>query len=170
MITFFLQLGGEFMARKQRKLYSLDEGIVQEFEKVCKKKDLEFSAAVQQLMEQYIAQDGQIMLDDLYAPRINELVKRTVVKEVDRIASMMYNLQVDVTANLYSIPAMYKKSLGSVENTFNEYLNPQLLNPNRVSAAQQFEFNKDGQAMISNLRNFARNDMKQKKKTKEEMI
>lgn len=156
------------MARKQRKLYSLDEGLVQEFEKICKKRDMEFSAAVSQMMEDFVAKDGEMVMDELFAPRTNEMIRRTVIKEVDRIASMMYNLQVDVIANLYAVPSLYKKQLRSIETTFNEYMNEKILNENRVSHAEQFSFNEDGLKMVANLREYARKDMKAKKKVKEE--
>lgn len=156
------------MAKKQRKIYSLDMGVVEQFEKICKKKDTEFSAAVQGMMEHWIAKDGELTMDDLYAPRISGLVKRTVQDEVDRIAKMLYNINVDVTANLYAIPAMYKKNLKSVEHTFNHYLDERVLNPKRVSAAEQFNYAEDGQKIIADVRNFARNDIKQRKKMKED--
>lgn len=156
------------MARKLRKLYSLDEGLVQEFEKICKKRNIEYSFAIGELMESFVAKDGEILMDDLYAPRINELIKRTMEKQIDRVMGGMYNLQTDVTANLYSVPSLYKKQLRSIETTFNDYMNPKILNPNRISHAEQFSFNEDGQKMISNLREYARKDMKAKKKMKEE--
>lgn len=154
------------MAHKVRKNYSLDEGTVLKFQEICKKQKKEFSEVVEMLMEDYIAKDGQILIDDIYAPRMEAVVSRTMKKEIDRMAKMLYNINVDVTAGLYAFPALYKKTMGSVEDTFNHYVNEQLLTPNRQSLAKQFAIAEDGERIIQAVRNFARNDIKTRQQEK----
>jgi hypothetical protein len=153
------------MAKKERKHYYIDGGVISEFEKVVKRKGYENnSAAVEDLMKWFVAHDGQILMDDLYAPRISALVKRTMEKEIDRLAGMLYNVNVDVTANLYGQTAMHKKMLQDVEKIINRYINAQLLNPNPNPVSETFTVKDDGERIVTSMRKFARKDIAEKKR------
>jgi hypothetical protein len=155
------------MARKKQKLLRIDESILNEFEKICKKKKSEYSYEVEQMMKDYIARDGQKLVDELYAEQIGKAVKSAMDDQVNRLAKMIYNVNVDTTAVLNSVPAIYKKNLKAIETTFENFMNEQLLSPERSSQADHFDYNSDGQKMVSNLRNHARNDIQQRKLAKQ---
>jgi hypothetical protein len=148
------------MGRKTRKNYSVDEGVAVQFQKICKKNEKEYSAVIEDLMKEYVARDGQALMDDLYAPRIQVLVEKTVRKEIDRLARMLYNINVDVTAGLYAFPAMYKKTMNSIETTLDQYINEQLLSPNRKPLSQEFKVGEEGERIIDTIRNYSRKSMK----------
>jgi hypothetical protein len=155
------------MGKREGKFFRIDSSLTDEFVKICKRKKTEQSDEIEALLKQYIAKDGEITIDDIYAPRIAQAVKVAVDDQVNRIAKMLYNINVDVTSILYGMPAIHKKDLKALEDTIEMFVNPQLLNPKRTPQSTHFEFNKDGRNMIQNLRDFARNDIKQRKNAKE---
>lgn len=151
------------MAKKEKSTYSMDAKVVSDFKKICKQNGVEYSETIEDLMKVYIEKSGQILLDDIYAPRINELMNRTMEKQFDRIAGMIYNINVDVGATLQLMPSVYKKTMVSIENTLNEFINEQLLVPERESLADQFMVGREGQTMITTARNVMRKEMNERR-------
>lgn len=151
------------MATKTKKLYSIDSKIADEFMKICKRNDQEFSGVVEEFMKLYIRKDGEVLFDDLYAPRIDQVVSRRIDKGLDRIAAMINNVNVDVTAALLMFPSVYKKTMVSIEDTLNEFVIQEVLKPTRQPLAQDFMVGQDGQVMIQTARNAARKNLNEKR-------
>lgn len=147
------------MAKKEKSTYSLDAKVVADFKKICKQNDVEYSLTIEELMKVYIEKSGQILLDDIFAPRLDAMMNRTMEKQFDRVAGMVYNLNVDVGAILQLMPSVYKKTMVSIEDTFNEFVNEQLLVPERESLADKFRVGHEGQTMITTARNFTRKEI-----------
>lgn len=152
------------MGRKIKKTYSIDEGTAIKFQEVCEKNELEFSATLEKFMENFIKKDMEALVDDLYAPRIAAMVRNEIVNEMDRMARMNYNNQVDITAILLSIPSMYLKNAQFMENLFETWINPELLLPEdeRPLVEEHFQYKTDGNFMISNLREAAIKEIKRR--------
>lgn len=155
------------MAKKIRKNYSIDSSTISKFHEICNNKGQEYSATVEQLMEWYIAQDAQIMMDDLYAPTIGRTVKREVEKLADRIFGTLYKLQVDSKANMYLQAALHKNTLTGVENIFDNALVEEILDPNRESLSEDWKVSQEGLQMIQNATNISHRQLK--KERQEEM-
>lgn len=160
------------MGKKERKTYNLDSGIVKEFEQIAKKRGLKYSELLEQLLEQFIAKDGEMFVDDLYAPRLNELVQSTVRKEVDRACGMISNLHVDSNAVLIAVPALYKKLMQGLESTLENMLLENLLKEDtdreHPLVSHAWRNKTDGAQMLQALRNNSRTDIQSRRKLKQE--
>lgn len=152
------------MAVKIKKLYSIDSKVVKSFEESCKQNGVEYSSAVEDLMKVYFEKNSQILLDDIYAPRINEMFNRTMEKNIDRIMGVLANMQIDLGASLHLFPAMYKKTMASFENTLDEFINEELLIPDRQSLADEFKVGKEGKQIIDTVRSVSRNEIAERRK------
>lgn len=144
------------MAVKTKKTYSLDTKVVNEFSKCCKENGKEYSEVLEQLMKLYIEKQGNILLDDIYAPRLNALVSRTMEKAVDRIAGMVNNVNIDILASMFLQTAVHKKTLLGLENTIDHYLAEELLNPVRETLAKNYKAVEDANNLLPGARNAAR--------------
>lgn len=151
------------MAKKANKHFRLDEGILNEFVKITKKKKAIQSEEVEEMMKQYISRDGEMIFDDLYAPRISHAVKQAVDEQINRLAKMIYKTQVDATASLYSAPVFHNQTLKGIEDVLDMYINGQLLNPNRQRISENHTLNTNGKNAIHNLRKIALTDHKEQK-------
>lgn len=155
------------MAKKIRKNYSIDSSTVSKFHEICTNKGQEFSETVEQLMEWYIAQDAQIIMDDLYAPTIGRTVKREVEKLADRLFGSLYKIQVDAKANMYLQAALHKNTLAGIESVFDDYLVEEILDPDRESISEDWKVSQEGLQMIQNATNISHRQLK--KDRQEEM-
>jgi hypothetical protein len=144
------------MAVKTKKTYSIDTKVANEFSKCCKENGKEFSEVLEQLMKLYIEKQGNILLDDIYAPRLDALVSRTMEKAVDRIAGMVSNVNVDILASMFLLTAVHKKTLLGLEDTIDHYLAEELLNPARETLAKNYKAVEDANNLIPGARNAAR--------------
>lgn len=157
------------MAKKVQKNLKLDAGILAEFEKIANRKKEHHNTEIEELMKQYIARDGQMLFDDLYAPRIAYSVEKAVDKQVNRLAKMIYQTQVDASAALYSSPVFHIEMLKGVEEIMESYLDPRVLNPNRPKISNKFTFNENGKRAVASLRKIANIDHQEKRKQKEQV-
>jgi hypothetical protein len=148
--------GGSSLATKIKKTYSVDSKIVDKFQECCKQNGKEYSESLEFLMKLYIEKQGNIMLDDIYAPRLNALFSRTMEKAVDRIAGMVSNVNVDILASMFLQTAVHKKTLLGLESTFDHYLLDEILNPARGSLAQDYKGVEDANNLLTGARNAAR--------------
>lgn len=155
------------MARKVQKNIRIDEGVLQEFAKIADRKDQHHNVEIEELMKQYIARDGQLLFDDLYAPRISHAVKTAVDEQINRIMKVLYNINVDVTASLYSAPTFHQQAVRATEEVIESYLNPQLLDQQRVPISTNYSLAQNGQKSVDQLRKIAHSDI-QKRRTKKE--
>lgn len=152
------------MARKRQKNIRIDEGILNEFEKIANRKKQHHNEEIEELMKQYIARDGQMLFDDLYAPRIAHSVKQAVDEQINRLAKMIYKTQVESTAALYSAPVFHNQMIKGVEDVLDMYMNGQLLNPNRIRISDQYSLSSNGKQAVKNLRKIALSDHQDQKK------
>ncbi|MDM5451037.1 hypothetical protein [Peribacillus simplex] len=155
------------MARKKQKNLNIDEHILQDFEKIANRKKQQHNTEVEELMKAYIARDGQLLFDDLYAPRIAHTVTKAVDDQIDRLAKMIYQTQKDATAALYSSPVFHIEMLKGVEEIIETHLDPRLLNQNRPKVSTKFSFNHNGKLAVKNLRKMATVDHQENRKQKE---
>ena len=116
------------MGVKERKTYNLDAGVVKKFEQICKKKKVKYSEQLEKILEQYIAKDNEMFMDEIYAPRIEALVEQVLNKHTNRMAAMIHNVHVDTKANLIGLPIIYKKLIGVIEASLRLHMNQELLN------------------------------------------
>jgi hypothetical protein len=139
------------MAKKQQKNLTIDRKIAAEFKATCEANGEKESHVIEKFMERYVADESLNLYDDIQAPRINELVSRTIRKEIERVIKMNRVLQKDVRAVLSSVPASYKKSLESFETTLEIVLRPELLDSDRnaLKLSKDFDLKTDGAEMIS---------------------
>ncbi|USK72633.1 hypothetical protein [Peribacillus asahii] len=156
------------MARKRQKNLRIDEAILDEFEKIANRKKQQHNTEIEELMKAYIARDGQLIFDDLYAPRIEHAVKQAVESQINRLAKMIYQTQVDATASMYSAPVFHIESLRGIENILETYIRPEVLNPSRVKVSDQYTFNHNGKLAVKNLRKVAYMDHQENKKAKQD--
>lgn len=119
-------------------------------------------------MKQYIARDGQMLFDDLYAPRIAHSVKTAVEEQINRLAKMIYKTQVDATAALYSSPVFHSQTLKGVEDVLDMFINPQLLNKDRIRISDQYSLANNGKTAVKNLRKIALTDHQEQKAERKE--
>lgn len=152
------------MATKRQKNLRIDDSILTQFEKICKKKKVDQNSEMEELMKQHIARDGQMLTDDIYAPRIAQAVTHAVDAQINRLAKMIYKTQVDATAALYASPVFHNQSLKGMEDILEMFLNSQLLNPNRVRISDQHSLNTNGKTAVHNLRKIALTDHKEQKR------
>ncbi|MDF9763798.1 hypothetical protein OKW24_005694 [Peribacillus simplex] len=154
------------MASKKQKNLNIDEGILKKFEEIANRKKQQHNTEVEEMMKAYIARDGQILFDDLYAPRIAHTVTKAVDHQIERLAKMIYQTQVDATAALYSSPVFHIEMLKGVEEIFETHLDPRVLNQNRPKVSNQFTFNHNGKSAVKNLRKMANVDHQENRKAK----
>lgn len=152
------------MATKTQKNIRIDAGILDQFEKIANRKKQHHNAEIEELMKQYIARDGQLLFDDLYAPRIAHSVKQAVEEQINRLAKMINKTQIDSTASLYSAPLLHNQVVRGMEDVLDMYLNGQLLNQNRVRISDRFTLAANGKTAVRNLRNLALSDHKENRK------
>lgn len=163
------------MARKKDVHYKIDEGIVNEFTKIIeskKKNDkdrtITYSGVIEEMMKNYIALDGQLLVDEIHAPRIGYAVKKAVDDQMQRLIKMISKTQLEATAALYSAPLFHHETLKGMEEILENYMNTQLLDPARTRIADKKSFNTNGLQSIQTLRNIAVNDRKAQMKRKSE--
>jgi hypothetical protein len=116
-----------YMGVKERKTYNLDSGVVQKFEKICKKKGLSYSGQMEMILEHFIAKDDEKFVDEIHAPRIEALVENVLNKHTNRIIGTIHNSHVDSKAVLIGLPTIYKKMIGIVEQSIRLHIDKQLL-------------------------------------------
>jgi hypothetical protein len=162
------------LATKIKKTYSIDSKVANEFSKCCKQNGKEYSEVLEKLMKLYIEKQGQILLDDIYAPRMDALVSRTMDKAVDRIAGMVNNVNVDILASMFLLTAVHKKTLLGLENIIDHFLAEELLNPVRETLAKNYKAVEDANNLIPGARNAARKqiarDIKERAELKKSQI
>jgi hypothetical protein len=154
------------MAVKEKKSYRLDSQLVSEFQKVCKRKGISFSAGVESMMKEFIAKSESGVHDEVYAPMVQQAVKKAVEDQIDRLAGMIYNVQVDTNAVLQSVPILYQKNMFAMEYTVNKFLNEELLSPHRDYSSKRFEWEAHGKKMIDDFRKRSLTDLKVRKRVK----
>lgn len=160
------------MGVKERKTYNLDSGVVKSFEQIAKKKGVSYSKLLEELLEQFIAKDGEMFADEIYAPRIESLVNQAVKKETNRLASMIYKNQIETSAILISIPALYKKIQKGIEEGIRVHINEEVLNETKEEDPlngieyihNSFRYQHEGKEMIQNLRNQSTKEYHENKK------
>lgn len=158
------------MATKVQKNLRIDAGILSEFEKIAKRKKQNHNAEVEELMKQYIARDGQMLFDDLYAPRIAHSVKQAVDEQINRLAKMIYKTQTDATAALIAAPVFHTQTIKGVEDVLDMYLNSQLLNPNRIRISNELSNANNGKTAVARLRKMAFSDHQEQKKAQKNEV
>jgi hypothetical protein len=156
------------MPKKKSKHLRIDEGILNEFEKIAKRKKSQHNTEVEEMMKQYIALDGQMLFDELYAPRLEHVIKRVFDQETHRIMGMLYNVHRDATAALYANPIFHNKILEGVEKIIESFIQPALLNTDRNSIAQNYDFNTNGKNAVDHLRKIAHSDIQNNKPKKQQ--
>ena len=145
------------MATKIQKLYSIDSKVVDDFQKCCKQNGKGYSEVMEELQKLYIEKQGNILLDDIYAPRVDAVVSRTMEKAIDRIAGMVHNINVDIIAAMYLQTALHKRGMQSTERILDHFLPDELLNPARDSLAESYRAVDDAtNVLIPGSRNAAR--------------
>ncbi|MCI2254237.1 hypothetical protein L2D08_07660 [Domibacillus sp. PGB-M46] len=154
------------MARKQQKNIRIDQGVLAEFEKIANRKKQHHNAEIEELMKQYIARDGQLLFDDLYAPRIAHSVKQAVDDQINRLAKMIYKTQVESTAALYATPVFHNQIVKGVEDVLEMFLDARILNQNRIRISDQYSISSNGKQAVKNLRKMALTDHQEQKKGK----
>ncbi|MEP9409497.1 hypothetical protein ABKP09_24785 [Peribacillus frigoritolerans] len=115
------------MGVKERKTYNLDSGVVEKFEKICKKKGLSYSGQMEMILEHFVAKDDERFVDEIQAPRIEALVERALNKHTNRMAAMIHNSHVDSKAVLIGLPTIYKKMIGVMEASIRLHMEDELL-------------------------------------------
>lgn len=149
------------MGKKERKTYNLDSGVVKGFEEIAKKKGVKYSMLLENLLEQFIAKDGEMFADEIFAPRLEYAINQAVKKETSRLASMIYKNHIETSAVLISIPSLYKKVIQGIEESLRLHINPQILNETKDEDPLDgidyiyptFRYNHEGKDMIQKLRN-----------------
>jgi hypothetical protein len=134
------------MGVKERKTYNLDSGVVQKFEKICKKKGLSYSGQMEMILEHFIAKDDEKFVDEIHAPRIEALVENVLNKHTNRIIGTIHNSHVDSKAVLIGLPTIYKKMIGVMEQSIRLHMNDELLN-NDVETTLYNKFGSEALAM-----------------------
>lgn len=152
------------MARKQQKNIRIDQGVLSEFEKIANRKKQHHNVEIEELMKQYIARDGQLLFDDLYAPRIAHSVKQAVDDQINRLAKMIYKTQVESTAALYATPVFHNQIVKGVEDVLEMFLDARILNQNRIRISDQYSISSNGKQAVKNLRKMALTDHQEQKK------
>ncbi|MGG1571669.1 hypothetical protein [Fictibacillus sp. NRS-1165] len=156
------------MGKRIGKYFKVDQSLVNEFVKICEKRDIDQADGLEELLKQFIAKDGQITVDDIYAPRIGDAVKLAVDAQVNRMAAMLNSIDIDVKSILYGLPAFHKLSLQGTERTLVSHLDERLVKPSPIKESQQFDYTKDGFKMIEDMRSYARTDISNRRKKKKE--
>ncbi|MED4068584.1 hypothetical protein [Priestia megaterium] len=152
------------MARKVQKNVGIDAGVLAEFTKIANRKKQNHNAEIEAMMKDYIARDGQMLADDIYAPRIAEAVKLAVDGQINRLAKMIYQAQINSSASLYSGSLLHIENLKNIEELLETYLDPRLLNPDRQKLSARFSFEKNGKTAIKRFRKIAHDDVQEQKR------
>lgn len=126
------------MGVKERKTYNLDSGVVQKFEKICKKKGLSYSGQMEMILEHFVAKDDEKFVDEIHAPRIEALVENVLNKHTNRIIGTIHNSHVDSKAVLIGLPMIYKKMIGVMEASIRLHVNDELLADVETTLANKF--------------------------------
>lgn len=155
------------MATKVQKNLRIDAGILDQFEKIANRKKQHHNIEIEEMMKAYIARDGQLLFDDLYAPRIEQATERAMEKQINRLAKMINKDHIDTTAALYSAPAFYNQTVKAIEDIFEGYLDPRLLSPTRSPISANYSLSENGKQAVRNLRNISMTDHKEQRKEKE---
>lgn len=156
------------MAKKEKRTYRVDSEVLRKFYDLCEQKGIPYSEAVEGLMKDFIARSEGNLLDEVHAPAVQQAVKKAMDDQIDRLASMIYNVQIDANAILQSVPVLYQKNMLALEYTLNKYINQELLSPHRDSSAKRFDLGLHGKEMIQDLRKHAFTDLKERKRIKQE--
>jgi hypothetical protein len=154
------------MAKKKQKNITIDAGILKSFEKIADQKGQHHNIEIEEMMKAYIARDGQLLFDDLYAPRVDQVVTKAVDRGTDRMAKMVYQAQLDSTAALYSSPVFHIEMLKAIEEILETFFDPRVLNQNRPKISNKFTFNHNGKLAVKNLRKMANAELQEKRKAK----
>lgn len=160
------------MAVKTKKTYNIDSKIAKEFQATCDQNDKFYNEVIEVLMKLYIEKQGKILLDDIYAPRLDALVGRRMDKVADRIAGMINNVNVDILATQFLVTGVLKKSLTGFEDIIDMYFLDEILNPDRGSVGDNYDNMGDAKKLIPGARNAARkqitDDIRERAKKKRE--
>jgi antitoxin component of RelBE/YafQ-DinJ toxin-antitoxin module len=148
------------MGKKERKTYNLDSGVVKSFQQIATKKGLKYSELLEQLLEQFIAKDGEMFADEIYAPRLEYTITQAVKKETNRLAAMIYKNQLETSAVLIGLPSLYKKMQKGMEDALRLHINPEILMETKETdpvegidfISPSFRYNYEGIEMIEKLR------------------
>ncbi|PGQ88339.1 hypothetical protein [Priestia megaterium] len=151
------------MARKVQKNVAIDAGVLAEFAKIANRKKQNHNAEIETMMKEYIARDGQMLADDIYAPRIAQAVKLAVEGQINRLAKMIYQAQINSSAALYSGSLLHIENTKNIEKLFETYLDPRLLKPDRQKLSAKMSFDKNGKAAIETFRKYAHDDVQKQK-------
>lgn len=152
------------MAKKRQKNIRIDAGVLDAFEKIAGRKGQHHNAEIEEMMKSYIARDGQLLVDEVYAPMIAQAVKIAVQAEINRLAKMIYQAQINSSASLYSGSLLHIENLKNIEELLETYFDPRLLNPERQKLSAKFSFEKNGKTAIKRFRKIAHDDVQQQKR------
>lgn len=139
------------MATKQQKNLTIDKKIAREFKQVCEDNDLKESHVIEKMMEKFIVNKQTNFYDDIHASRINEMISRTIQKEIERVIKINQVLRKDVKALQAAVPATIQKNMNIVHNSLENVLRPELLDPKRVKLSDTFILEKDGADLIGKM-------------------
>lgn len=156
------------MATKIKRTYTIDSKVEDEFAKVCKQNKKHKNEIVEILMKLYIEKQGKILLDDIYAPRVDALLSRRLDKVADQIKGMINNVNVDILATQFLVTGALKKSLLGFEDIIAMYFADELLNPDRGSIANSYKAIEDANKLLPGSRNAARKQIAMDKKERAE--
>lgn len=151
------------MSVKKQKNIRIDESVLNEFEKIANRKKQKHNSEIEDLMKQYIARDGQLLFDELYAPRIEHTVKQAMDDQVNRLAKMISKVSIDATASIYSTPLLHNQILKGTEDILERYLDVRILNQNRTPISQEYTVSKTANNAIGYMRKLAYTDHDQQR-------
>jgi len=152
------------MAKKRQKNIRIDAGVLDAFEKIAGRKGQHHNAEIEEMMKSYIARDGQLLVDEVYAPMIAQAVKIAVQAEINRLAKMIYQAQINSSASLYSGSLLHIENFKNIEELLETYFDTLLLNPERQKLSAKFSFEKNGKTAIAKFRKIAHDDVQQQKR------
>lgn len=152
------------MAKKQQKNIRIDKTVLDEFAKIADRKGQHHNIEIEEMMKHYITRDGQLVFDDLYAPRIAHAVKQAVDEQINRLAKMIYKTQVESTASLYSTPVFHNTLLKNVEDVLETFLHPRLLSESRTRISDKYSKNENVHHAVRNLRKMAHTDHREQQR------
>ncbi|PEU54962.1 hypothetical protein CN395_25060 [Priestia megaterium] len=142
------------MAKKQQKNFTVDSKTAKEFQAYCKVNGVHESHIVEEFMESYISNNQIKYYDDIQAPRINELVSRTIQKEIERVIKLNRVLERYIKAAIAGIAVSHSHQLEALENVIQSVLREELLDPERGTEenplpSELFDMtSREGQQMI----------------------
>ncbi|MBY0077961.1 hypothetical protein H7K13_23835 [Priestia aryabhattai] len=148
------------MATKTRKNFYIDAHVVDKFVDASKKAGYENpSHCAEAVFRWFIANENQLLMDELQSPIMESILNRKLNKFSDQIKGMLNNLHVDVKAGLILQPAFHKKTITHIDDSFEEYLVPEILDPNAETLGEEWKPSTDGTEAIKKAQQFARKQL-----------